>query len=130
MDLSHDEALVNYVSEIINKMPKSPNRDGFNRLLASNLGLIDITAASVNILSIISGLITIGDFTYRLWQYHRKKAIQQTMNEIASVNGECSENNAEALIAEIFKLLSKQYPPTLMEDNDAPQMGNIKTSEE
>ena len=106
-------------------MPKTPNKDGVNRILASQLGIIDIATASMNILSIISGLITIGDFTYRLWQRHRQSAINSTMYEVSTVNGQCSEKDAEALIAEVFRIIKKHYPPTIIdEETDSQQKAN------
>ena len=115
MDLSY---LQDYVVELINRMPKTPNRVGINRLLASHLEIIDVVTASMNILSVISGLITIGDFTYRLWQSRRRSAINTIMGAISQVNGQCSEEDAEALIAAVFRVLDKEYPPKIKEENE------------
>ena len=81
------------------------------------ISITDVMMAAVNILSIISGIITVGDFSYRLWKQRREEAINQTLQEIVKANRFCSEDDAERIIIRAFEMMGIKYPPVSTENS-------------
>ena len=83
--------------------------------------LKELSLLSINIISIISGLITVGEFSCRMWANKRKVAIKQTQDIIDKANKFCSEEEAERIIIKAFEMMGIKYPPVVSKHTKSPR---------
>lgn len=106
------------------KIDPSSNKEEYPRhhiigLMAFGGSLIsDIAYASINIISVISALITVGEFTYKHWKAKRSEAIKKTQKNITDSNRICTEEDAERIIMKAFEMMGVKYPTMETEQSE------------
>ena len=85
--------------------------DGVGIGAIAGLSFVDIANMSIQLVSMISGVIIIADWTYKYWKNKRQQTLQRVQDKVASVGKSCSAEQAEMIIKMVCEMSGREYPP-------------------